>query len=227
MRIETGQVAAEFDALTSGNDLLNGSISYIGILDLSTKMNGSSAEVTLDTRQEGGWFLDPSSWGSFDHDDRWQIGLSPHVPLDLTFDTASGSVDMDLQGLDLQALEVDSGSGSVKAILPDGVYDVNIDTGSGASSWTLSPNVSGAYTIDSGSGSVRLLIPNGVEVRLDVDTGSGAFSADDRFTLIDGDCDEGIWQTTGYDTASQRLDIEIDSGSGSVTVAESELGQGR
>jgi hypothetical protein len=57
-----------------------------------------------------------------------------------------------------------------------------------------------------------------MEARIVFDGGTGRMSGDERFTLIDGDQKNGVWQTADYERAANRLDIEIDSGTGSVTV---------
>ena len=222
--IETSLVPTKLYALTDSNQLLEGQVSYIGDLILDSDIGSTEAKVKLDTKTQSGWFLDPSNWNQFDDDDDWQIGLTTEIPLDLTIDAGSGSGEYALGQLQLSDFALDGGSGSLSVVLPDGVYDAKVDLASGSSRWTLPADGGGEYDFDVGSGSMSLLIPQGIEAQIEIDRGSGSFSADSRFELISGDEDNGTWQTTGYDAADNRLDIKIDSGSGSVSV---ELPTGR
>jgi hypothetical protein len=83
---------------------------------------------------------------------------------------------------------------------------------------------SGRQTIDldSGSGSVTLYLPSSTEARIDLDSGSGSFNVSgDRFRHLSGDDpDDGIWETEGYGDAANRIDLNIDGGSGSIRIRE-------
>ena len=217
--IETGQVSAEITTLSNPDLLLDGTISYVGNLTLENKVeDDQSAQVKLDIKSQNGWFLDPSNWNQFDDDDKWELGLTPTIPLDLEIDAKSGGGSFALNQLQLSNLAFDGGSGRLTILLPDGSYDANLDLGSGASSWTLPANGSGDYKFDGGSGAMMLNLPQGMEAQIEVDGGSGAFSADSRFTLVKGDNKDGTWETAGFDSAENRLKIELDIGSGAVAV---------
>jgi hypothetical protein len=55
-----------------------------------------------------------------------------------------------------------------------------------------------------------------VEARVNFDGGLSGLDADSRFEKI-GD---GIWQTAGYSASDNRVEINIDSGLGSVTIRQ-------
>jgi hypothetical protein len=179
-------------------------------------------------------------------DARWEIGLSPDVPLDLTVDVGSGSTTLDLIELDLTDLKVDGGSGSVILTLPASAseYDVEIDGGSGTFDMELADGAdiravievgsgyfdieigSGAdfdARIDGGSGSITIDVPNDVGVRVDIeDSGSGSVRVPSKYNLVDDygddDRDTGVWESDGFSSASHRVEITYDGGSGSFTL---------
>jgi hypothetical protein len=179
-------------------------------------------------------------------DARWEIGLSPDVPLDLTVDVGSGSATLDLMDLDLTDLMIDGGSGSVDLTLPASAseYDVEIDGGSGSFNMELADGAdiraeievgsghfdieigSGAdfeARIDGGSGSITIDVPNNVGVRVDIeDSGSGSVRVPSKYNLVDDygddDRDTGVWESDGFSSASHRVEITYDGGSGSFTL---------
>jgi hypothetical protein len=157
-----------------------------------------------------------------DLDAHWQIGLSPDVPLDLAIDGASGSANFELQTLDLDSLTLDSASGAVTLSLPAGTgYEADVNGGSGAIHIRFATDTQATLRYDGGSGALRVDVPGGQAVRVEVrDSGSGSVRVPGGWeTVSDGDNDEGVWQTPGYDAASAQLLIVINGlGSGSITV---------
>ncbi len=153
----------------------------------------------MDTDSPNSFWLDPRTWDNGQQLDPWQIGLSPRVETDLQIDYHSGSVDLDLTELTLSELVIDAGSGSADISLPDGKYEIEID---------------------GSSGSIEIELPASMEARIKVDGGSGSFSLDEtRFTQVEGDeRDEGVWETAAYDDASDRVELILDVGSGSVQI---------
>ncbi len=152
--------------------------------------------MTVDSHFSGPWFS-PNFGGS--PDAKWDIGLTPNVPLNLNLDTGSGSCDLDLSGLRVSNLYLDSGSGSIAFVLP-----------SGSTFEAL---------IDSGSGSVKISIPDDAGVRVELDSGSGSFRPGGRFVFVEGERgDDGVWETKNFSTAEYTITLEIDQGSGSITL---------
>jgi hypothetical protein len=119
--------------------------------------------------------------------------------LQLELDCGSGPGDLDLSRLQIDELALDCGSGPVDLELPS----------------AGSPNV----TIDGGSGPVDITLPEGVGARVVLDSGSGPFLADQRFRLVDGEYrGDGIWETNGYGAAQYSVLMEIDQGSGPISI---------
>jgi len=183
-------------ALEDSTNLIEGDIVYRGDLIFDVDEHGGRADVELDTWHAGFWFSpDFRDWT----EGSWDVKLTPELPLDLNLDSGSGSCDFDLTDLQISDLMIDSGSGSIDLSLPSG------STFEG--------------DIDSGSGAVEIILPEGVGMRVVLDSGSGSFRPDDRFQLVSGERDDdGVWETENFDTAEHTIMLEIDQGSGSITI---------
>jgi len=184
-------------ALRDSPNLIEGDVTYRGQLIFDVDVRGDQADVKLDSHYSGPWF------GPFAVGDpakkRWDVRLSPKVPLDLTLDAGSGRCDFDLTGLQVKDLFLDVGSGSIDLALPSGsTFEARIDGGSGSLNITLSESMGAQVVLDSGSGS---------------------FHPGERFRLVRGERhDDGVWETDNYRTAEHAISIEIDQGSGSIRI---------
>ena len=231
----------EISALSDSNDLIEAQVKYIGKIEFDVRGEREKS-ISLRRRDDFGfsWF----DW--FDEDDemRWDISLSPQVPLDLGVDGSSGPLALDLRELQLTGLDLDVGSGPVDGSLPAtaGRYDVRVDGGSGPCELSLADGAdvdletevgSGPFTIkigdnadvnlraDGGSGPLTIDVPEDAAVRVDVrDRGSGRVRLPGRFERTrSGDDDEGTWETPGFGNADHKIEIIIeDMGSGNVEV---------
>jgi hypothetical protein len=179
-------------------------------------------------------------------DARWEIGLSPDVPIDLTVDVGSGSTTIDLMYLEISELEIDGGSGSTDLILPESSsqYTANIDGGSGSFDIEFESGAEVRAAIDVGSGSFDIVIESSADLDMRIDGGSGSIDIDApgnvgirvvvssrgsgsvrvpaSYLLVDDmgddDRDTGIWETEGFNSAAHRIEITFDPGSGSFTL---------
>lgn len=209
-----------------------------------TARGESTKTLTIDPVTDSG--IDFNWFDQVGTDARWEINLSPDVPIDLSVDVGSGSAKLYLGDLDLSKLEIDGGSGSTDVTIPasSSDYDVSIDGGSGSfdvevergaaidatfsvgsGSWDviIGSNVEGRFNIDGGSGSTEIDVDGDVGVRVVVrDSGSGSVRVPSSFDLVDdlndNDRDTGIWESDNYDSASHQIEISFDPGSGSFTV---------
>ncbi|MEA2008001.1 MAG: DUF5668 domain-containing protein, partial [Chloroflexota bacterium] len=162
--IDWTSVSGYLSALNDSPNLIAGDIIFQGDLIFDANVRGGQADVTVDSRFSGTWF---SSSFVNAPDAKWDIGLTPNVPLALNLDAGSGSCDFALSDLQLSNLFLDSGSGSIELSLPSESTFQAI--------------------IDSGSGSVTIHIPDSVGVRVEIDSGSGSFNPSERFTLVAGE----------------------------------------
>lgn len=215
--IDTGIAGADITVFDDSNSLVEGHVNYLGEFETRMEIDQSEAEIRLGTEADG-WFLNPANWhGDFDLSP-WQLGINGSIPTELRVDSGIGALTLDLRGAELTYLDVDTGTGAVTAHLPEGEYDAGIDTGTGSSTWYLPQSGWGEYNFDTGTGNIILYLPDGMEARILFDGGTGHFNGDERFKLIEGEAHDGVWQTSDYERAANRLEIEVDSGTGNVTV---------
>lgn len=219
VKLHFDRFAAEVTPLDADNpNLIQGSISYVGDLTFDTGQSGSNATVDLSTHSQDWWFLNPANWTTFTDQDKWRLGLARDVALDLALDGSSGSLFVDLNGLTVDKLDVNGGSGSLSLTLAEGNYDSVIDGGSGSLNITLPARGRSDIEVRGGSGSVTLRLPSTTEARVVVEQGSGSFSASGRLERVQ-EGDQEIWETPGYAGATDRILLTLDGGSGSLTVS--------
>lgn len=219
--IDTSSAPVEFSVLTSNDtDLISAKITHRGTMRFD--VTGTTDKVVKMSE-----YTDDTNWLSWDFSfdsQRWEIALAPDVPTDLILNGGSGSLDLDLRGVELNSLRADFGSGSSDVFLPetDEAYIAEIESGSGSVNLELPSNASLTLTIDSGSGSTNISVPSDTAYRVEVmDDGSGSLSlsndlmksADSRSFAI------GAWETEDYERADNRILIQIlGQGSGSINV---------
>jgi hypothetical protein len=192
--IDWSSPAGTLTALSGSKNLIEGDLTYQGDLIFDVDSRGDVADVNLDTRVINNWGFTPFQGGTRA---KWEIGLSPDIPLDLTLDTGSGSCDFDLSGLMLSELYIDSGSGSIKLALPE--------------------KQSFHFELDSGSGSVEIDLPEDTGVRVEINSGSGSFNPGNGYSLVSGEKrDDGVWESQNYGSAKYTIDLNISQGSGSI-----------
>ena len=231
----------EITALSDSDDLIDAELNYTGEIEFEARGDRDKT-ISLSERDADVFFF--FDWFAGDDELRWDIGLSPQVPLDLAVDASSGSLELDLRALQLTGLNLDVGSGSVDGSLPavERRYDARVDGGSGACRLDIADGADVGLEIDVGSGSIdvetgadadltmradggsgklTIDVPEDAAVRLDVrEGGSGRVRVPSRFERTRrGDDDEGTWETPGYDSADHKIEIIIeDLGSGAVEV---------
>jgi hypothetical protein len=183
--------------LRDSPNLIEGDVTYRGELIFDIEVRDDQANVELDSRFSAPRF-GPFEFGSW-VEERWDVKLSPRIPLDLTLDAGSGRCDFDLTDLQVNDLYLDIGSGSIDLALPsDSTFDARID---------------------GGSGSLVIILPESVGARVVLDSGSGSFHPDERFRLVEGKhSDDGVWETDNLRTAEHTILMDIDQGSGSIRI---------
>lgn len=217
--IDTGSDPVSIAALSGSKNLIDANITHVGEMEF-TVSGTTDKNIVLRKRPATTTF----QWGfNLTQPTRWDISLSPEVPLDLTLEGGSGSTNADLGKLQLDRLAVDVASGSFVVALPESnsAYEADFEGGSGSLRATLPGDSDLTVRVIGHSGSITLQLPANAEYRVEVQgSGSGSMNLPRGLNQVQqGDGDEGIWETPGYAGASHRLLIRIvDIGSGSVTV---------
>jgi len=113
-------------------------------------------------------------------------------------------------------LIVESGASSLDIVLRDvPATRVELKTGASSSNVTVPARGVSLLDVEAGAASVNIRVPEATTARIRVETGVNSVNVDtNRFPRLDS----GIYQSSGYDTAADRADINIEAGLGSVTV---------
>ncbi|TET99342.1 MAG: hypothetical protein E3J30_04805, partial [Anaerolineales bacterium] len=130
--LDLERYSTTIDSLSSSEMLIEAELDTV--TDVSFAARGNQAKIIrLEPKDEFSFF--DIDWDYLDvRDARWEIGLSPEVPLDLYVDVGSGSAALYLMDLELTSFEIDRGSGSSTLALPanPSEYSAVINGGSGS-----------------------------------------------------------------------------------------------
>lgn len=177
-------------ALADSANLIEADISYYGDL-IDEYSSGNPPRVRIGERLSGVSFSRSA--------ENWRVGLNPRPDLTLNLNVGSGSHNFDLTGLKLKALDLNHGSGSTSLTLPQaGQY---------------------SFRIDSGSGSVDVRAPQGVAVRVEYTIGSGDVRAP-GLNRVSGGNRSGVYESQGFSQSGLYVIVNINLGSGSITVRQ-------
>jgi hypothetical protein len=124
----------------------------------------------------------------------WDLKLADDVPVDLRVDLGVGESALELSGLALTNLDINTGVG-----------DVTIDL---TGDWEQSFNVD----IDGGIGEATVYLPSNVGVRVETDTGIGTLN------VIGLTRNGDIYTNEAYGSTDVTLDISISGGVGEITL---------
>jgi len=157
-------------------------------LDYKTEMVGDKLEVTMRATSGFGPFIGEG----FD----WRIKLARDIPLSLAINTGASEARLDLSELRVSYLKLETGASSTVLTMP-------------AASGSM------LAEINAGVASVEIHVPEGVAARIRIKEGLSARSINSaRFTRLESN----IYQSPDYDTAANRVDLNIETGVGSISV---------
>jgi hypothetical protein len=125
----------------------------------------------------------------------WDIHLSQEIPLSLKIDSGASASILDLSDLKVTDLDIDTGASSTELTLPANAGSTHVD-------------------IDTGASSLKVSIPMGVAASIRVKSGIASVNVDPRFPHLAS----GLYQSSDYSTAANRVDMTIDAGVGSIEV---------
>lgn len=125
---------------------------------------------------------------------RWQLGITPDIPVDLRVESGANRSSIDLHGLRIRQLELHTGASETRVRLP-------------AAGQT-------SVRLEAGMASVELEVPPGVAARVRGRVALGSTNVDEaRFPRSP----EG-WSSPDFEAAANRVEIAIDGGLGSIRI---------
>lgn len=134
-------------------------------------------------------------WPWLDRGFTWTAGLTAEVPLDLRVDGGASRNMLDLRRHRLRSLELHTGASETRVVLPEAA---------GATS----------VRAEAGAASLILEVPDGVAARIRTRVVLGSVQVDElRFPPV-----AGGYESRDYATATNRVDIDVQGGVGSLRV---------
>lgn len=193
--IRMGVGELRLSALGDSSKLFEGNLRYPGNATptVSYEVKGDEGWLRLASNNRAAWVFPVFAGATGEN---WEVGLSPRIPLYLTVEGGASWTQLDLRNLQLRDLTVKGGVGRLEVQFPE----------------EASQPMTGS--IDGGVGEVVLIIPRGLEARLTLDAGLGAVHIDNQRLIKHGN----VYETEGYATATNRLDLDVDGGVGAIRV---------
>jgi hypothetical protein len=126
----------------------------------------------------------------------WDVRLNADVPMVLECETGASKSTLDLRDLRITELKLETGASATEVMLPSNTGFTRVK-------------------VEAGAARVDLRVPGGVAARIKASAGLASVTVDQtRFPGFDN-----RYQSPDYDTATNKVDIEIETGVGAVTVS--------
>lgn len=220
--LDFGIGEATITALEDSTNLLEAEITHLG--DLEFTVSGEQEKVVRLREEEHHLHFDLFDFFE-DQNLRWDVGLSPEIPLSIRIDCGVGESDLDLSQLIITKLDLDSGVGDKTITLPatGSKYEVKVDVGVGQIELRLEDGIDVTIDIDGGVGDTIIVVPENVGVRLVGEIGVGEIKVPGSYSHTNADEDRivgesGVWESSNYDDAAHIVTITYDGGVGQFTI---------
>ncbi len=125
----------------------------------------------------------------------WQFRLTPEVPIDLRIQAGAARLDLDLSDLKVAHFSFEGGASSLNLKLPVHPENMRAD-------------------IKAGAASLNLQIPPQVALCLNIESVGSLHLDENRFPHVRS----GTYRSADYDTARDRLEVNIEGGATSVSL---------
>ncbi|HEY3312865.1 MAG TPA: hypothetical protein VGK00_14590 [Anaerolineales bacterium] len=160
-------------------------------LEVSSHLAGDSLGVDIDAGPTFIPFLGPDGG-------EWRFNLTQEVPVSIKIDAGASGFDFDMTDVRLTYLGVDTGASRIKVKLPANAGHTLLD-------------------FQSGAASIELSVPTGVGARIRLEQGASTINIDEsRFPLLTSL--RNVYQSVDYDSAPNKVEINLVGGANSVRV---------
>ncbi len=243
-RIDFSVGESTIKALNTSDNLIEADLTYVG--EILLEASGDQEKVVQLSQQAapGDWVRSAIGWIGSGQKLRWDVALTPSIPLNLDLHGGAGRSHFDLSALQLTGLNASTGAGETTLLLAAGQYSARYSGGVGQSNLTVPGGADIDLNVSSGAGEINLDIGSGAAVkaringgvgqtniniaadaavRLEARTGIGSIHTSPRFSRVSGSSGDfwdkgGVWQTANYETAEQKIVIRFDGGVGELNV---------
>lgn len=212
---------ASIGTLAPGSpNMFEAELTYIGEYDFAVS-GGAQRHISL--RQRDGMASELGALAGRARDLRWDIALARDLPIRLGIAAGVGEVDIDLGGMQIETLRMETGVGraSVRLPAPGTPLAAKIRGGVGVAEVEIPAGVFGELNITGGLGAVNICLSQGVAVRVEARASMGTINLPPRFARISEDLKAKsplVWQTADYANVEQRLLIRYKGGVGRFTL---------
>lgn len=173
-------------------DLIAGN--FAGGVEHTVRQENGAAVVTLRSPVQHATIW-PWDWADAGSHRKWSVGFSDRVPLDLEFETGACDAYLNLASLPVKSLRLQTGASSTMLRLPEHAGHTDV-------------------RLESGAASIEVRVPEGVAARIRLRGGLASNNVDTARFPRTGD----VYQSSDYETASNRVDISVETGVGSVDI---------
>lgn len=161
---------------------------YARGMNHSSELVGDKLEAKVEAGPSFAPFIGPSSGV-------WRFQLTQEIPLSIRIEAGANQLTVDLKDVKATYVQLKTGASSTYLTMP----------ALGAS----------LLDVEAGMASIDIRVPDGVAGRIRVKEGATALSVDtNRFPRLDG----GLYQSTDFDKADNRAEINLEAGFGSISV---------
>jgi hypothetical protein len=158
-------------------------------MSISSEMDGDILKVKADLGPTLFPFVGPESG-------TWNVHLNSDIPMAISMEAGASQIALNLADLKVTRLKLETGASSTKLNLPAGMKNTLVD-------------------IEAGAASVDIAVPSGTAARIRVKEGVSSLQIDkDRFQWIDNT----LYQSADYENATNRVDLTIETGVGSISI---------
>ncbi|MEP7291887.1 MAG: hypothetical protein ABI835_08885 [Chloroflexota bacterium] len=245
VRIDLAVGEANITALSSESaNLLEADLTYVGEVELMVEGETEKVVRLRQKSEASDWVRGASGWFNNRQPLRWDVVLTPTIPLNLEVHSGAGRSNFDLSALKLTGLHVASGAGELVAKFPAGEYEAKISGGVGRSAIQIPADAFVNLNLSSGAGEVNLdiaegaalvarisggvgacnvRVPAGAAVRLEARTGIGSINVGGLLQRVSGKGGDfwdkgGVWETANFEDAERQIVISFNGGVGAFTL---------
>jgi hypothetical protein len=207
-------------ALSDSANLIEAELTHVGEARLEVSGEREKSVRLYQTDTHVGWPINLFDWFISEDELRWEVGLSPNIPIELEVNGGVGDARLDLRGMELMALSIDGGVGRIDLTLPAGgaLYDARANVGVGSLDIEVPRGAEVNLRIKGGVGGVTIDVPDDGAVRLEAEGGLGGVDVPSRFDRVSGSGNTGTWETSNFAEAEHRITIDFEGGVGGFTV---------
>ena len=191
--VKHGAGRLSLDSSAEAGKLVSGS--FATGLKAQVEKDGTRLKVVLEPRIRGFSEMGfPGNWIA-GKGIRWDFGLAKDIPLDLVFEIGAVDAYLDLTDLLVKNLVLETGVSSTDLKLPAAAGTTHLK-------------------VEAGVASVVIHVPANVSARVKAEAGLASVSVNkERFPK-----QNGIYQSSDYETAENKVDIQIETGVASIEV---------